>query len=174
MNSTEIAKVLTATPKTVFMFKLGGRRSRSDVGRILETHEQTVSMDRYGYRLSRTRRVTTYTVELISQTSTSTSQNVTYEIRKYYSKVRASEVQHAVTWGKTLEELCEERTQAERAYKERMDTEETRKQALVTQLVLVANVQAHELQALKLSTLEALVKAFGDNDSSVLVFTQEE
>lgn len=173
MNSAEVAKVLTVNPQTVFMLKLGGRRNRSDCGRILKVHEETVSMDRYGYRLGRTRRVTTYTVEIISQVSNFELTEPTYQIKTHYSKVRPSEVLYALTWDKTLEQLCEERTKAEREYKERMDTNEARKQALVTQLVLVADVQAHELQSLKLPTLEALVRALGDNDTTALVSTQE-
>lgn len=172
MNSLDIAKVLTTNPKAVFMIKFGGRRSQSYCGRILETHVHHVSMDKYGYRLSRTRRVTTYTVEIITEAHN--TQLATYEIKKHYSHVRAKDIDHVLDNGKTLEQLCEERTHNEREYRVRLTQSAERKQELVTKVALTANIAEYELRTLTLQALEKLVKALGDNDNTVLVSGQEE
>ena len=172
MNSSDIAKVLATKPKAVFMIKFGGRRSQSYCGRILETHVHPVSMDRYGYRLSRTRRVTTYTVEILTEAHN--TQLATYEIKKHYSHIHAKDIDYVLDNGKTLEQLCEERTQNEREYRKRMATDAERKQELVTKVALTANIAEYELRTLTLQSLEKLVKALGDNDNTVLVSGQEE
>jgi len=176
MNSSDIAKVLTTNPNAIFMFKFGSRRGNSYCGRIVETHEQTVSI---GYRPSgKTRRVTTYTVELITQKYN--TQPVSYEIKTHYSKVHPKDIDWVVTdrdtgkpLTKTLEQLCEDKTLTEREYQKRTMIDVERKKALVTKLALTANIAEYEVRTLSLVALEAIAKVLGDNDSTVLVSVQE-